>query len=221
MKTITPDEMKSIEEGSETIGVSRVILMENAGHGVADLVRSRFRDLSSKKVVVVCGTGNNGGDGFVAARHLAPFCKKVHVILLGRVEGVKTHEASLNLKIVLNMKRSLKFFSVKNLEELEDVMTIVKDVDIIVDAIFGTGVRGPLREPYSSAIDLINKSKALKVAVDIPSGLDPLTGEVHGKAVKADVTITFHGMKEGLMKSRNPGEEVIIEPIGIPPEAEE
>jgi NAD(P)H-hydrate epimerase len=89
-----------------------------------------------------------------------------------------------------------------------------------VDGILGTGILGKVREPYSSAIDLINRSHAFKLAVDIPSGLDPDTGIVHDKCVKVDTTITFHKMKVGLQKGKDICGKIIVEKIGIPPEAE-
>ncbi|MDE1827506.1 MAG: NAD(P)H-hydrate epimerase, partial [Thaumarchaeota archaeon] len=89
-----------------------------------------------------------------------------------------------------------------------------------VDGILGTGISGKIREPYSSAIDLINQSNAFKFAVDVPSGLDPDTGMVNDKCVKADITITFHKMKIGMPKGQDMCGKIIVEKIGIPPEAE-
>jgi NAD(P)H-hydrate epimerase len=102
----------------------------------------------------------------------------------------------------------------------KEIARMINAADIIIDGIFGTGIKGTIKEPHSSMIDAINRSKAYKVAVDVPSGLDPDTGEVHDKCVKADATITFHRMKKGLLKKRVCG-KIIVEPIGIPPDAEE
>jgi NAD(P)H-hydrate epimerase len=93
-------------------------------------------------------------------------------------------------------------------------------VDIIVDGILGTGITGEIREPQSSAIDLINKTDAFKIAVDVPTGLDPDTGETADKYVKADVTVTFHKMKRGIPKRKDLCGIIFVEKIGIPPEAE-
>ncbi|HLA21943.1 MAG TPA: NAD(P)H-hydrate epimerase, partial [Nitrosopumilaceae archaeon] len=101
-----------------------------------------------------------------------------------------------------------------------DVSDLDIKADIIVDGILGTGISGKIREPYASAIDLINKSKAFKLALDVPSGLDPDTGNVSDKCVKADVTITFHKMKVGMPKRKDMCGTILVEKIGIPPEAE-
>ena len=96
---------------------------------------------------------------------------------------------------------------------------MINNANVIIDGIFGIGIKGKIREPHSSIIDAINGSKAYKVAVDVPSGLDPDTGKIHDKCIKADATITFHRMKKGLPKKSVCG-KIIVEPIGIPPDAE-
>jgi len=96
----------------------------------------------------------------------------------------------------------------------------ISNADVIIDALFGTGIKGKIKQPYSKVIDLMNRSKAYTIAVDIPSGLDPMTGVVHDKSVIADTTLTFHKMKTGLIDRMEITGEVIIVPIGIPPEAE-
>ncbi len=107
-----------------------------------------------------------------------------------------------------------------NLIITSDPVEIDLDADIVVDGILGTGISGKIREPYASAIDVINKSHAFKLAIDIPSGMDPDTGNVDDKCVKADVTITFHKMKIGMLKKTYTCGKIIVEKIGIPPEAE-
>ena len=218
-KTITPEEMRVVEERSASLGVSRLLLMENAGCAVAKAVL-RLRALLKRGVLVVAGLGNNGGDGLVAARHLAGEGVSVKVLLLGRGEDIKGEEAAVNWGIVCKMTRSLTTLNVTSREALFNYKGLFEECGIIVDAIFGTGVRGEIREPYATAIDLINSSKAYKVSVDIPSGLDPLTGEVRSKAVKADLTITFHKAKPGLLRNKELVGKLVIAPIGIPPEAE-
>ncbi|TLY00124.1 MAG: NAD(P)H-hydrate epimerase, partial [Thaumarchaeota archaeon] len=102
----------------------------------------------------------------------------------------------------------------------DEVKTRIARAHIILDSIFGTGIKGEIREPYTSAIDAINKSKAYVLAVDIPSGFDPNTGQIHEKCVRADATITFHRPKVGLAKGKKYTGPVHLEFIGIPPEAE-
>jgi len=217
VQTITVDKMRQVEEKAHRMGILRVFMMENAGNGVADYIFNKFKKLSRKKVVVVAGTGNNGGDAFVAARHLAYHGAKVTVILLGSPKDLKTEEARINWSILEQMN-SVDLIFAKELSK--EIVRILNSCDITIDGIFGTGIKGTISEPHSSAIDAINRSKAYKVAVDVPSGLDPDTGKIHDKCVKADATITFHRMKKGLPQKSVCG-KIIVEPIGIPPDAEQ
>jgi len=217
VQTITADKMRQVEEKAHRMGILRVFMMENAGSGVADYIFSRFKRLDKKKIVVVAGTGNNGGDAFVAARHLVYHGAKVTVILLGSPKDLKTEETRINWS-VLEQMNSLDLIFAK--EVSKEIARMINNADIIIDGIFGTGIRGRISEPHSSVIDAINNAKAYKVAVDVPSGLDPDTGEIHDKCVKADATITFHRMKKGLLKKSICG-KIIVEPIGIPPDAEQ
>tara|TARA_Y100000780_G_scaffold222644_1_gene232014 strand:- start:946 stop:1293 length:348 start_codon:yes stop_codon:yes gene_type:complete len=104
-------------------------------------------------------------------------------------------------------------------EVSKELIRMIKDANIIIDGIFGIGIRGEIKEPHSSIIDAINKSRAYKIAVDVPSGLDPDSGQIHDKCVKANVTITFHRMKKGLPKKSVCG-KIMVVPIGIPPDVE-
>ena len=218
MKPITSDQMYRIEENGESVlGMRRFLMMENAGHGVADFVAHKFKNLKNKRIVTVCGTGNNGGDGFVASRHLAGYGAKMTVILLGGPSDLRSEEARLNWGIIEKMD-SIEIIFGKELTD--EVKTRIARAHIILDSIFGTGIKGEIREPYTSAIDAINKSKAYVLAVDIPSGFDPNTGQIHEKCVRADATITFHRPKVGLAKGKKYTGPVHVELIGIPPEAE-
>ncbi len=219
MRPITPEQMERIDANSEKLGVPRILLMENAGRAIVEYLENHFKDLSGKKVVVIAGTGNNGGDGFVAARHLAGYGSKVTVILLA--VDVKTDEAATNWRGLKNMTKTAQLITRSDAGFEEKLEKDILDADIVIDAIFGTGIKGILKPPQSTAIDLINRSKAYTVAVDIPSGLDPLTGEVHDRAVAADATVTFHRIKTGLLKRSDLTGKVILAPIGIPPEAEQ
>jgi NAD(P)H-hydrate epimerase len=218
LKPITSDQMYRIEEnGHSVLGMRRFLMMENAGHGVADFVVNKFKNLKNKRIVAVCGTGNNGGDGFVASRHLAGYGAKIAVLLLGSPFELRSEEARLNWGIVEKMDSIEVIFG----KELTDEMrSRIANAEIILDSIFGTGVKGEIREPYASAIDAINKSEAYVLAVDIPSGLDPNTGQIHEKCVRADATITFHRLKVGFRGRTKYTGTVRVERIGIPPEAE-
>lgn len=196
----------------------RFLMMENAGHGIADFIVGKFRwRLKGKKIVAVCGTGNNGGDGFVASRHLAGYGAKITIILLGSPADLRSEEARLNWGIIEKMD-SIEIIFGKELND--EVKKRIAKADIILDAIFGTGIKGDIREPYASAIDAINDSKAYVLAVDVPSGFDPNTAKIHEKCVRADATVTFHRLKVGLARGRKYTGPVHVEWIGIPPEAE-
>jgi NAD(P)H-hydrate epimerase len=218
LKAITSDQMYRIEEnGHSVLGMRRFLMMENAGHGLADYAVSKFKNIKNKKIVAVCGTGNNGGDGLVASRHLAGYGAKITIILLGSPSGIKSEEAKMNWGIVEKMD-SIEIIFGK--EMTDEVKKRIAKADIIIDGIFGTGIKREIGEPYASAIDAINGAKGFVLAVDVPSGFDPTTGKVHAKCVKADATVTFHRLKVGMAKGRKFTGPVHVEWIGIPPEAE-
>jgi len=217
---VSSAEMRAIDENAEWLGVDRILLMENAGSSVARTVYQWLGGLAEKKIVVVCGTGNNGGDGLVAARHMAGLGARVTVILLGDQSKIRTLEAKKNFETIMKMRGTIEFKNVKSLEDLEDVRRDIMEAEAIIDAIFGTGIKGEIREPWRSAINLINSARGLKVAVDIPSGVNPDTGEVKDVAVDANLTVTFHRPKLGLPAAGDYCGEVVVAPIGIPPEAE-
>ena len=219
MRVITPEEMKQIEDRGEAFGVSKLLMMENAGAAVARYIVEKFSPLSDKHIVVVCGTGNNGGDGLVCARHLAGLPASLSVFLLGNREQVKTAEAKPNLEIILHM-RSLQFYEATSTNFSLQFEESIKKASVVIDAIFGTGVKGSTKEPHASAIRMINESKAHRVAVDIPSGLDPETGNVHDLCIKAHTTITFHAVKKGLVGKKEIVGELVVAPIGIPPDVD-
>lgn len=220
LKPITSDQMYRIEQNGDSIlGMRRFLMMENAGHGVADFIVQKFKNLKGKKIVAICGTGNNGGDGFVASRHLAGYGAKVIVILLGSPSNLRSEEARLNWSIIEKMDSIEIIFGRELSDEIKSRIT---KAHIILDSIFGTGINGEIREPYASAIDAINQSKSYVLAVDVPSGFDPNTGQIHKKCIMADATITFHRLKIGLAekKKKKYTGPVHVEWIGIPPEAE-
>ncbi|MFZ1076945.1 MAG: NAD(P)H-hydrate epimerase [Nitrosotalea sp.] len=210
---ITVKQMMQIEENGHQMGFLRKLMMENAGASTARYLLEKYKNLQEKKIMVFAGLGNNGGDSFVVARHLAGFGCKPDVVLLGNPDKIKTEESISNWKILEKMNSV-------NLMVTSDPTSILLNADIIVDGIFGTGISGKIREPHATAIDLINKSQAFKLAVDVPSGLDPDSGSVIDKCVKADVTITYHKMKIGMPKRLDMCGKILVEKIGIPPEAE-
>lgn len=205
--------MMQIEENGHRMGFLRKFMMENAGASAVRRLQEKFENLSSKNILVFAGLGNNGGDAFVIARHLAGYGSKVTVVLLGLPEKIKTEESSWNWQLLKKMN-SIKLIT-------SEKVSFTPTVDIIIDGILGTGISGTIREPYASAIKVINDTPAFKLAVDVPSGLDPDTGNTSNIYVKADVTITFHKMKIGMPKRKDVCGQIFVEKIGIPPEAEE
>ena len=204
--------MMQIEENGHQMSFSRKFMMENAGASAVRRLIEKTDDISSKKVLVFAGLGNNGGDAFVIARHLAGYGANVVLVLLGNPEKIKTEESRWNWQILQKMK-SIKLIT-------DEKPNYDSDADIIVDGILGTGITGDIREPYASAIQFINSSNAFKLAVDVPSGLNPDNGSTSNVFIKTDLTITFHKMKIGMPKRKDLCGEIFVEKIGIPPEAE-
>lgn len=214
--------MYKIEENAEeNFGVRRMYMMENAGHGLADFIKFKMDEMNmkfvDKRIVAVCGGGNNGGDAMVCMRHLSYNPKaKYTVLLLIDPRDLRTEEARANWTILKRLNSIDSFWS----NQIDQIKDRILDSDIIIDGILGTGVSGNIREPHSSAIDYINKSGAYIFSVDIPSGLDPNTGRVHDKCVRANATVTFHRMKKGLVNNEKYSGQIHLEHIGIPSEAE-
>ena len=209
---ITVDQMYNIENKGHEMGFLKKFMMENAGAAAVRRLLEKI-DVESKNILIFVGLGNNGGDGLVMARHLAGYGAKVTVILLGSPEKIKTEESNWNWSILQKMP-SVKLMSGNSFE-------FNFKPDVIVDGILGTGISGDIREPYASAINFINKTNCYKFAVDVPSGLDPQTGETANIYSKCDMTVTFHKMKQGIPKRKDLTGELFAEKIGIPPEAEE
>ena len=210
----------------EYLGLSRLCLMESAGKSLAEEVGKIAVYTFSKpvKVVIFTGSGGNGGDGFVAARYLLNRGYDVDIYMLK--DNIHSAEARTNLDVLRNMRPRLSRLNIYNLRTLDDIngCEVAKSSDcefIIVDGLLGTGIKGDLQTNIRRAIEVINDSKGIKISVDVPSGMDPLTGDVDDLAVVPDYTISFHKIKTGV---RNAEEEVVgglvTADIGIPIEAE-
>ena len=210
---ITSRDMRALEVNAEYFGVSLLQLMENAGRNVAVEINTRFK--RNQKIVIFCGLGGNGGDGFVAARHLSAMGFQVTVVLAGRGRDI-THEAALaNWTALQPLRESIP------IQEVTDSSAIPKvEADVVVDALLGTGTKGKLKPPISQLVEYINSLKGAKIAIDVPTGIDSDTGEVLGNAVKADVTVTFHKAKKGLEKAKKYAGELVIKDIGLPKQLE-
>jgi len=211
MDVITSAEMAALDANCEFFGLAPLQLMENAGASIASELKKRFSE--DAEVVIIAGKGNNGGDAFAAARHLRN--ANVRVILVGRSKDLRTEASRRNWRILSEC--GYRMDEITDSSTLKALKETLKP-DVIIDALLGTGVRGRIREPESSAIDLINESGAFVLAVDVPSGLNPDTGECD-KAVHADLTVTFHRAKPGLLKNESKSYvgELVVADIGIPP----
>ncbi len=216
---ISSAEMAAIDENCKFFGLLSAQLMENAGAGIANAVEKQFEgNTKNVKVTIIAGKGNNGGDAFVAARHLqlknGNF--NVRILLVGNSKDLRTEESRRNWQILHACGYDME--EITDSSELRAREPLLKGSDVIIDAIFGTGVRGKIKEPEATAIDMINEANtAFVVSGDIPSGLDPDTGESE-KAVRANVTVTFHRAKKGLLKTdaKEHVGKLVVAGIGIP-----
>lgn len=210
---ITVEQMYNIENKGHDMGFLKKFMMENAGAAAVRRLINKLENVESKNILIFVGLGNNGGDGLVMARHLAGYNANVTVLLLGTPDKIKTEESNWNWSLLEKMP-SVKLIS-------GDSFDFDFKPDVIIDGILGTGITGEIRDPYASAINYINETNCFKFAVDVPSGLDPQTGETANIYTKCNMTVTFHKMKQGIPKRKDLTGELFAEKIGIPPEAEE
>lgn len=206
-------EIQAVEYNANYLGVSNLLLMENAGAFIADVVSAKAK--SGAKVLVTCGLGGNGGDGFVAARHLMDRGYHVKVILVGDRNSIRSDEARHNFEVTQRMIGSLV------LEVIEDSSQVgLIDADVIVDALIGYTYHGGLSPATKAMINAINASSAYTVSVDTPTGLVVDTGESPEGCVEADTTVTFHKPKIGFKNKPKQLGRLIVAKLGLPIEAE-
>jgi len=197
MKILTADEMREVDRlTTERQGLPSLTLMENAGKSVAGFIRHQFRKMRRRGIAVLCGKGNNGGDGLVVARHLLEMGAKPAVYLLAE-PGEMRGDAAVNLKRWQDASRELRV--IRDEREWRAAKAAVASADIVVDAILGTGARGEVEGLLREVIEDVNRHGPAQtvVAVDIPSGISSDTGEILGAAVTANFTITFTAPKRG------------------------
>jgi len=227
LPAISAEAMTGLDRRAQALGVAELRLMEHAGTAVAAAVRALATDLDRfgrGPIVVLCGPGNNGGDGFVAARRLALAGASVVVAVVAPEARPRGASAARNWDRIARDTGIVKV----HLAVPRDVAMFAHGVEkaaVIVDALLGTGVRGVLREPIRSAVDVIAQARASGVpvvAVDTPTAVDLSSGEPSDPAVSADLTVTFHRPKTGLQTRRGAAYagKVLVAPIGIPAEAE-
>jgi hydroxyethylthiazole kinase-like uncharacterized protein yjeF len=206
-------EMRALEKNAEYYGISLLQLMENAGRDVALEIAGRCPQ--EQKIAIFCGLGGNGGDGFVAARHLLAQGFKVSIILSGKGQDIHHEAAVKNWCALQPLRQSIPVSEVTDSASIPEIVA-----DVVVDALLGTGTKGKLKSPIAQIVDYINGLNAFKIAVDVPTGIDSDSGDVLGTAVKADVTVTFHRVKMGLRNAKKYVGELVVRDIGLPRELE-
>jgi len=211
MKIATAEIMRSIDRYCiDILGIPGIVLMENAALKVMKNIRSNI-----KNFVIVCSSGNNGGDGFAVARHLLNRGNYVEIFSLGSEKNMSA-DALVNLNIIRNM--GVEIIKVNNNEDLEVLRESIIHCETTIDAIFGTGLSREVEGIYSLAITIINENSKYILSIDVPSGFECDSGKVLGNCIKSDKTVTFELFKKGFLGYETDSftGEVVIEKIGIP-----
>jgi len=216
--TMSRDEVRAFDAWAiNELGIAGVVLMENAGRSCAELIRENLTNVARAKVCIFCGTGNNGGDGYVIARHLLNDGFKVTVVIVGDRSKIKG-DAKINLDVLERLGEPIEQLDIHDSDVAGRVRAFAADADMLVDSIFGTGLRGRLGDEHKQLIENINSQGRPILAVDIPSGLDCDSGQPLGAAIKATYTVTFAAVKTGFVSSRTASlytGEIFIASIGI------
>ncbi|MGD0805320.1 MAG: NAD(P)H-hydrate dehydratase [Candidatus Bathyarchaeia archaeon] len=210
---LTAREIQAAEYNANYLGVSNLLLMESAGEAVANVIAAKVK--TGGLVLVACGLGGNGGDGFVAARHLADRGYRVKVILVGNPNTIRSEETRHNFEVAQLMTGSLELKIVEDSTQVEPI-----EAHAVVDALIGYTYHGGLSPVNKAVIKAINASSAYTVSIDTPTGLVVDTGEAPEECVEADVTVTFHKPKTGFKGKPKQMGKLIVAKLGLPFEAE-
>jgi NAD(P)H-hydrate epimerase len=195
-RTLSRDQVREVDRRAiADYGIAGIVLMENASRAVADFARRRLSSLVNPRVLIVTGTGNNAGDGFAVARHLHNANLPVVVLLVGHPDRI-TSDARTNLDIIRKMQLDIRTLS-QDEQGLAQLRAESSRADLIIDAIFGTGLSGRVHGFYAQVIEALNSADSPILAVDIPSGLDCDTGQPLGPTARAIATVTFVARKMG------------------------
>jgi hydroxyethylthiazole kinase-like uncharacterized protein yjeF len=224
---IGAEAMRGADRRAQAMGVMSVRLMENAGCAVAAVARAlavQTGRWDKGPILILCGPGNNGGDGFVAARYLSRHGARVVAVLVG-TEGRPVGKDAVRNWDRLEAEDHVERIHTAVARDVAILGQSVEKAAVVIDALLGTGVEGPLREPIRSAVELIGKARRAGIpilAVDGPTAVDLTSGDLSDPVVKAHATVTFHRPKTGLLARRGAGVagRVIVAPIGIPQEAD-
>ncbi len=216
---MTRDEVRAFDSWAiNTLGIPGVVLMENAGRSCAELIKDKLAGIAAPRVCIFCGTGNNGGDGYVIARHLLNSGFKVAVIIVGDRNKIKG-DAKINLNILERLGQPIEQLNLDDGDIAGQVKAFAAGADLLVDSLFGTGLGGQLSDEYKHLIESINTQNIPILAVDIPSGLDCDSGQPLGAAIRATYTVTFVAAKKGFtanIATQYTG-EIFVASIGIEP----
>jgi hydroxyethylthiazole kinase-like uncharacterized protein yjeF len=219
---MTRDEVRAFDFWAiNTLGIPGVVLMENAGRSCAGLIKKKLAGLTGAKVCIFCGIGNNGGDGYVIARHLLNSRLQVTVVICGDRGKVKG-DAKINLDLLEHLGQPIEQLDVNRSDVAGAVDRFAAGANMLVDSLFGTGLKGQLSDAYKRLIEIINAQHCPILAVDIPSGLDCDSGEPLGAAIRATFTVTFAAVKMGFVSARTAAQytgEIFVASIGVEPNA--
>lgn len=210
MLTITCVQMKKMDAYAiNEIGIPSIVLMETAALKVLENIDLDKND----SFTIVCGIGNNGGDGLAVAKHLIIKDKKVEIFIVGNLNK-GSQDFNINLKILQYL--DVRIINIVGEADLNFFINSISKSDLTIDSIFGIGLDRNVEAIYYKVIDIINQNSKSTLSIDIPSGLDGDSGEVLGIAIKADTTVTFHQMKKGLPLNKDYSGNIVVEDIGIP-----
>jgi len=220
VKVATTAQVREIDRRAiEEYGIPGLILMENAGRGAAAEAETMLGGAEGKGVLILCGRGNNGGDGFVVGRHLHNRGARVEFWLAASADVVDARsDAGVNLRIARRM--GLPIREIRSVAEVPPAGIPPGRYHLLVDALLGTGLSGEVREPYRALIEAINAARTPVLSIDTPSGLNTDTGEVLGVAVRATRTVTFAAAKQGFFRGEGPAHvgQLVCVDIGVPRE---
>jgi NAD(P)H-hydrate epimerase len=210
MIAVTGEEMKAIDNYCiEKLGIPGIVLMENAAlKVVSNIDLNRFNSFT-----ILCGVGNNGGDGLAVARHLIVENKKVDIFILGNIDK-SSQDFMTNYNILRNMKFPFRY--IKDKGDLDILKESLFNSDMVIDSVFGTGLSREVEGIFKDVFSLVNQKGKYILSIDIPSGINSDTGKVMGIAINPHETITFQLMKKGLVNNKSLSGYVIVETIGMP-----
>lgn len=217
--TLTREQVRELDRRAiEEYGIDSIVLMENAGRACAEEAAKLAGDASRGPVVVLCGSGNNGGDGFVVARTLHNRGFDVELLLAAPLARLERASADVrkNAELWTGLGREIE--EIADTGDVDALAERLRGSALVVDALFGTGLDRPLRSPLIDLVQLVNATERPVLAVDVPSGLHANTGEVLGAAVMATVTVTFVARKPGMYAGSGPRVcgRLLVAEIGIP-----